>query len=345
MLGRVICETLALALVSMNAANYTAASSVIDGVETILLEDNARRTEVRIARSIGNIAYSMRVNGTEVFWSPSSSLAEWKAKPGQRGNPFLAPWANRIEGLKYWVNGREHTLDPKVGNLRLDGNGNPIHGLAIFTDQWKPVETKADENAAWTTSRLAFAENPSWMKQFPFGHAITMTYRLSGGELEVITEIENQGKEAMPVAIGYHPWFQIPGGRNSWSIHIAAKEHVELSDKLIPTGKRTPKNWADPFPLKDAQQDDVYTSLERNGKGQAEFWVTNGKQKLSVLYGPKYPVAVVYAPPGRDVVCFEPMAGVTDAFNQHHKGQYPELQSIPPGQRWRESFWIRPQGF
>ena len=64
-----------------------------------------------------------------------------------------------------------------------------------------------------------------------------------------------------------------------------------------------------------------------------------------MTYGPKYPVAVVYAPPAREFICFEPMAAVTNAFNLAHAGVYGELQSIPPGGQWKESFWIRPSGF
>jgi aldose 1-epimerase len=39
------------------------------------------------------------------------------------------------------------------------------------------------------------------------------------------------------------------------------------------------------------------------------------------------------------------MSAITDAFNLAHAGVYGELQSIPPGGRWRESFWIVPSGF
>jgi aldose 1-epimerase len=73
--------------------------------------------------------------------------------------------------------------------------------------------------------------------------------------------------------------------------------------------------------------------------------VEGAKEKISVLYGPKYPVAVVYAPSGRDFICFEPMSGPTNAFNLHQAGKYKDLQTIAPGGRWRESFWINPTGF
>jgi aldose 1-epimerase len=285
----------------------------------------------------------MKVNGTEVFWSPYKSPAELKAKPQMLGNPFLAPWANRIEGMSYWVNGGQYTLNPNLGNLRLDGNKNPIHGLVTFSDAWKVVESGSVNGGL--VSRLEMFRNPKILAQFPFPHTLTMTYRLADGALEVITEIENLGTEAMPVAIGYHPYYQLPDGRDAWTVRIPALEHVELSSTLIPNGRREKLSAPIGLPLQGNKQDDVYTSLIRNASGNAEFWVTNGKQKLSFFFGPKYQVGVVYAPPGRDFVCFEPMAAITDAFNQNHKGQYSELQTIPPGKTWREVWSIKPSGF
>ena len=66
---------------------------------------------------------------------------------------------------------------------------------------------------------------------------------------------------------------------------------------------------------------------------------------MSVIYGPKCSVAVVFAPPGKGFICFEPMSAITNAFNLAQRGLYKELQSIPPGGMWRESFWIVPGGF
>jgi aldose 1-epimerase len=69
------------------------------------------------------------------------------------------------------------------------------------------------------------------------------------------------------------------------------------------------------------------------------------KERLAVLYGPKYTVAVVYSPADRDFICFEPMSGPTNAFNLKQAGKYDQLQSIAPGGKWQESFWIHPTGF
>ena len=53
----------------------------------------------------------------------------------------------------------------------------------------------------------------------------------------------------------------------------------------------------------------------------------------------------MWAPKGRTFICFEPMAGITDATNLAQRGLYKELQTVAPGQTWRDSFWIAARGF
>ena len=97
----------------------------------------------------------------------------------------------------------------------------------IATDQWRVVEVKADGERAWVTSRLEFYRKPKWMKQFPFAHTIEMTYRLHDGVLEVTTTIENMSAEPMPVAIGFHPYFQLTDSpRDEWTISVGARNAV-----------------------------------------------------------------------------------------------------------------------
>ena len=183
------------------------------------------------------------------------------------------------------------------------------------------------------------------MAQFPFAHNLEMTYRLSNGELEVITTVENLSNQPMPLSLGYHPYFQVHDApRDAWQVHLPVKSKVLLSATLVPTGETQPATIAEPLSLSGIALDDVYTSLTPDSSGRTEFWVRGKQQQVSVIYGPNYPVAVVYAPPGRSFICFEPMTGVTNAFNLAQQGKFP-LQSVPAGGSWRESYWIRPQGF
>ena len=137
--------------------------------------------------------------------------------------------------------------------------------------------------------------------------------------------------------------------------------------------------------LKDYNLDDVFSDLVRDAQGRATVVLKGRKQQLEISQGPNYKSLVIYSPnpsntgrgsqvappnpnappaapgPAREgggrgnatpnplntsnFICFEPMAGITNAMNLAHKGVYKELQSIKPGGTWQESFWIKPTGF
>ena len=329
-------------MANSEAAQYAAERATVDGIEVVRLSDGAKKTEVSIVPSVGNIAYDMKVYGKPILYFPYKSLAEFKKNPGLCGVPFLGPWANRLDQMAFYANGKKFMLNEELGNIHKDPNGLPIHGLLSFSDLWIVVEVKADGKGAHVTSRLEFWKHPELMAQFPFAHTIEMTYRLHDGDLEVETVLKNMSADPMPVSIGFHPYFQLSDApRDQWKAHLPAKEHVLLSKVLVPTGERTPMNLPDPYPLSGQQLDDVFIGLAPN----AEFSVEGAKEKITVVYGAKYPVAVVYAPPGKNFICFEPMAGLTNAMNLHHAGKYDGLQNIAPGSEWRESFHVRPSGF
>jgi aldose 1-epimerase len=327
------------------AADYDVQVTQQEGLEVVQLKDQRHGLELTVAPRIGNMAISAKVNGHEILWMPTRNFADLQKKRGFGGVPFLAPWANRIDGLSYWADGKQYRLNPDLGNLSLDPNHLPIHGLLAFSALWEIKDAGADGQSAHVTSRLEFWRHPELMAQFPFAHAIEMTYRLKDGAIEVETAIQNLGAETMPVAIGFHPYFQLDDSpRDEWTAHVAAREHLILDDKLTPTGERRKMDLADPFPLKNNKLDDGFTDLVRPN-GTADFWVRGKNQQITVSYGPKYTVAIAYAPPGRSFICFEPMAAVTNAFNLAHAGKFDGLQTVAPGAEWRETFKIHATGF
>jgi aldose 1-epimerase len=305
--------------------------------DIVRLTDPEHLTVVSVATTFGNNAYSMTVRGVETLYKPAPDLAAWVAKPDFGGIPFLSPWANRLDQDAFFANGKKYLLNPGLGNVRYDGHHLPIHGLVAYSTKWRVVK----QDTSSVTSRLEPWREPDAMAQFPFAHAIEVTHRLHGGSLEVATTVENLSSDPMPLSLGYHPYFQLTDSpRDDWKVHLAARESVVLSDLLVPTGERKPMRFENPYPLAGHALDDVFAGLT------GADWVLEGKkQRIAVKFGPKYPVAVVYAPTGRAFVCFEPMASETNAFNMTQAGKDAGLQTIAAGGRWSESFWVTPQGF
>jgi aldose 1-epimerase len=325
--------------------------------DVVRLHDTSGRVVLSIVPSVGNIAFELTVNGQNVLRWPYASLEAFKAKPGLSGIPFMGPWANRLDEQAFYANGRRYAFDMTLGNVRGD---IPIHGFLTTTNEWQVTDVGADGNAAWAISTLEFFRQPLWMKQFPFAHSIRMTYRLANGVVEVHTRIENMSREPMPVSIGFHPYFQLTDSvREEWTLSVGARTHWLLAANKVPTGETEPIGAFFPDParvaLKDVNLDHVFGDLVRDGSGRAVVSLRGRTQQLDVAMGPNYRAAVLYSPSpssgrgraanDRGFVCIEPMAAITNAMNMAHKGLYKDLQNIPPGGSWEESFWIRTSGF
>jgi aldose 1-epimerase len=332
---------------ALAAQNYTARRMTEEGVAVIRLADAATGVEITVLPSIGNRVSEMKVHGKNILYFPVASLAEFQKKPVLSGIPFLAPWANRLSEESFWANGKKYTFNMTLGNVR---GPIPIHGLLANSDLWEVTEVAADRKSAHVTSRLQFWKHADLMAQWPFAHEYEMTYRLTGGELEVKLTVTNMSSESMPIALGFHPYYQIPGvSRDEWVAKIPARKMVIADSRLVATGEFKPYDMPSPLPLKGHPLDTGFTDLERDADGRAHFSIEARGIKVETLYGAKYPAAVIYAPPAppgetRDFICFEPMTGITNAINLYHEGKYPDLQAVAPGSKWTESFWIRASG-
>jgi aldose 1-epimerase len=387
------------------AQRYTAKQ---DG-DVITLADTAARMNVAVVSSMGK-AWQIQVNGQNLV-RPSPSLEAFQANSGLNGIPLLAPFANRLDETAFYANGKKYNFDLELGNVR-----GPIPGTGFVNGsrQWQLVEFKADGKSAWVTCRLDFYRIPQYMKQFPFAHTITLTYRVSEGTLEVHTRLDNLSGEPMPAVIGYHPIFELPdGNRDDWTVSIDAKTHwIEIPERL-PTGETQPiENFFNADKDRTAVKlrnyaliDDVFSDLIRDANGRATMKLMYNGKELDETLGPKFKTVLLWstpltagggrggggagragsqaaptaggsrapapsgpfpvdpaqgvriAPPAvslaagaaqpttRGFIAFEPMVGITNALNLAQKGIYKELQMIPVGGSWEESFWITTKGY
>ncbi len=328
--------------------NYRAEKVTDHGLEIVRLTDAVHSVSVSIAPSIGNRAFELKVHGKNLLYFPFVDLASFREDGGKQFNgiPFLAPWANRMADGGFWANDKRYQFNPDLGTVHLGRDGIAMHGMLTSSTLWEVIEVKSDERSSHVTSRLQFWKYPELMANWPFAHEYEITYRLTDGILEVSTKVTNLSAEPMPVVFGFHPYFNLPDvPRSEASAHIPAHKHVETDGRLVATGEMRPANLPEWISLKDHTFDDGYTDLDRESDGRAVFSVKAGSKKIQVVYGPRYQVTVVYAPPNQSFFCFEPMTAITNGANLAHIGKYGDLQNIAAGATWRESFWVRWSGF
>jgi aldose 1-epimerase len=353
------------------AQNYTAEKTTDHGVDIVRLTDAASGVVVSIVPSVGNRAYEMKVHGQNILWFPTDDVSQFVKRPQLGGVPLLAPWADVLDELAFWANGKRYGFNMALGNIR-----GPIAGAGFLTDSplWEVTEVAADSHSAHVTSRLQFWKNPDYMAQWPFAQEYEMTYSLSGGVLEVRTTIANLSTDPMPISIGFHTFYQIPGvPRDQWTAHFPARSHAVADEHKFSTGELKPTVLPDPLPLtgaaggpalpdaftsQDAWRstgpfaakgpwpgfDDGFTDFEHDADGRAHFWIESGSKKVEAIFGPKYPVATIWLPPGQQYIAMESLSALINGLNLARQGKYPALQILPPGQKWTESFWIRASG-
>ena len=253
---------------------------------------------------------------------------------------MLAPWANRLDGDAYWANGKRYLLNPDAVEIRRDSNGLPIHGLLLFASAWEVARLHADEQGRRGD------QPPGVLEASGMDGAVPLRPHHHDDASAVWRHARSPHHHRksfdgpMPLVIGFHPWYQIPDApRDQWKVHLPVREHYVLSQKVIPTGETKPVDLPDPTPLAGRQLDDVFGGVDPN----SEFSLEANGRKVSVRFGPKFPIAIVYAPNTRDVVCFEPMTGLTNGFNLAHEGIFKNLQSVPPGGNVDGKFLDPPQ--
>jgi len=372
--------------------------------DVITLADTIAKMNVAVVPSLGK-PWQVQVKGQNLVRT-SPSLEAFEANSGLNGIPLLAPFANRLDETAFYANGKKYNFDLELGNVR-----GPIPGTGFVNGSkaWQLVDFKADGKSAWVTCRLDFYRIPQFMKQFPFAHTITLTYRVSEGALEVHTRLDNLSTEPMPAVIGFHPIYELPdGNRDDWTVSVDAKTHwIEIPQRL-PTGETQPiENFfnADKdrtsIKLRNyALIDDVFTDLIRDANGRATMKLMYNGKELDETLGPKFKTVLLWstpltagagrggggrggrgngaaavppvpsgpfpvdaaqgvkvAPPAvpspagaatptaKGFIAFEPMAAITNALNLAQKGIYKDLQTIPPGGSWEESFWITTKGY
>ena len=315
--------------------------------DVVTLTDADAAVVVRVLTT-GSNAYQITVKGEDILRREWATLDDIRGRMGLNGIPLLWPYANRLDEQAFYANGRKYSFDRGLGNT---GTGAiPIHGFVMDADTWKVVDAGADATSAWVTTLLEFFRIPRYMKQFPFAHTLTMTYRVQEGALEVQTRIDSVCNEPIPVAIGFHPYFQLTDSpREEWRLSVAARTHWLLNANTMPTGEIQPitRLLPDPknVPVKDVTLDDIFTDLEFDARGRAVMSMTGRRQRIDVEVGPNFKTILVLSRPNEPTVAFEPMAAISNALNLTQKGLYKDLQSIPPGGSWEASFWIRPRGF
>jgi galactose mutarotase-like enzyme len=264
--------------------------------------------EATFAPGAGMIGTSLRHRGDELL-EQRDGLDAYVKSAKTFGIPLLHPWANRIDGPRYSVAGKDVELDLNSPLVHTEDNGLPIHGLASACPYWEVVGRDTDGLHA----RLDYGAHEDLLAGFPFPHTLEIEISLDPDALHHTTRLTATTDQPVPVSFGYHPYLTLPGvAREDFLVTFPVRRQMLLDDRGIPTGTDEVANIP-PGALGDRTYDDGFSELRE----PIEFGLEGGGRRIGVRFDEGYPYAQVWAPPGEQFICYEPMTAPTNALVTH----------------------------
>jgi aldose 1-epimerase len=156
--------------------------------------------------------------------------------------------------------------------------------------------------------------------------------------------VKNVGQEALPVGVGWHPYFAIPSGdRQQARLHVPAARRVLVNnyDDVFPTGKIVPTSgttydFTAPggAPLGTQFLDESFIDLKRQADGSVVIEVIDPASDygLRVVAVSKQVRAIqTYSPPDKSFVAIEPQFNLGDPYGKQWGGTDTGMVSVQPG--------------
>jgi aldose 1-epimerase len=228
-------------------------------------------------------------------------------------NIILFPYPNRLRDGRYSHLGETYQFD-----LNNASTQNSIHGISKDVPMVvRKVNTK--ENSATITCEF---NHKNVHKAYPFKFKFKITFQLRGGgntprELLVEMQFTNTDSVAIPVGLGWHPYFKISEKSDDSWLQMPDCQLIEVDDRMLPTGVKTDYNdfntlkkinnttLDNGFYIK--KQTELAETILKSDVCQLTFWQETGPTKWNFLQ--------VFTPPHRQSVAIEPMTCNIDAFN------------------------------
>jgi aldose 1-epimerase len=282
-----------------------------NNLDLIVLQDSQTKTEAVVLPAFGALLHEFSIVINNKLFNIIDNYKSSEHIKNELSVNFksakLSPFACRIPDGKYSFNENNFEFQTRF----MDGSA--IHGLLYNKPFALIKEFASDENAS-ITLQYDYKKDDAG---YPYNYRCEIEYTLSdNNSLQVKTTINNLSDVTIPIADGWHPYFQLGGKIDNWSLQFNAENILEFDDKLIPTGKLLNYNkFNQPHLIEDTELDNCF--LLNKAINGAACRLINPSNKLSLSFFPdkNYPYLQIYTPPNRASIAIENLSAAPDAFN------------------------------
>ena len=261
------------------------------------------------------------------------------------GSVFLFPYPNRIRGtlssdgktLTTSWQGKTITLPANNMGKEAGAERHAMHGLILKskTDDVKQKTVPGGKVISGTIHAGDFGGH--WFSKSD----LVITITLTADAVDATVVAKNVGKEAEPVSIGWHPYFNFPSGdRTQARLQIPADmvAKVDNYDNVFPTGELVPVSGQfdlrKGMPLYKNFYDDNWSKLNWKD-GIAEVNILDEAAKYGVRIqglSPEIKTIQAYAPPAKNFVAVEHQFNFADPFGKEWNGMDTGMVTLKPGE-------------
>jgi aldose 1-epimerase len=283
-----------------------------NGFSLVRLQDKASNTIITILPEYGALLHGFQfpVNGQMLNIIDSYSSPEQIQQ--ELGESFkgskLSPFVCRLRNGKYTLEEEDFEF------LNKFKDGNAIHGL-LYNKPFRVVNEFADDKQAVVTLRYNFKrEDPG----YPYEYNCEVRYTLfPRGILQVETILLNLDNLSIPLADGWHPYFQLGSDViDNYEFQVSTEYMVEFDEKLLPTGKLiNDKTLAEGDFIGKRQFDNCYIVQPVDQRPCAVLYNPANSVFVSIFTNKMYPYIQLYTPPHRKSIAIENLSAAPDCFN------------------------------
>jgi galactose mutarotase-like enzyme len=279
---------------------------------------------------------------------------EWGNGVFKIGGAILLPYPNRIRGtvsadgktVTATVAGKTLTLPANWSGNNPGAERHAIHGLMLSSKFQDVKENNGAQESTLSGSLHAGDFGGHWLSDTD----VSVETTLKNDSVEMTVTAKNVGKEPLPMAIGWHPYFVIPSGdRKQVLLHLPSTTRAVMNnyDDTFVTGQRvpvkgTPYDFSAPggHALGDQYLDDNFSALERKPDGSTVTEIIDPAAKYGlriITLSPEIRTIQVYAPPAKNFVAIEPQFNFPDPYNKVWGKLNTGMVMLQPGQSvsWR----------